>query len=330
MIVTLTMMMSSCSASIGSLDEANGNAIAGWCTTPGVDQSSAVHVYNGAILAGFTNFVVQVPAGVARPDVYNAYGGDFATCGCTSAAGCLRGFNSLWVNLFSIAQRQQYAGQTITPYVYCLDVGGGSNNLIGTAAPFTFPASLCNVDCVLSAFSAWSTCSAPCGTGSQSASCSVVQPTVCGGAQCGPLTMTQACNTQCCPVACVVGQWGAFGACSLPCGGGVYSRSRSVAQPAVCGGAACDTLGDTEACNTQCCPVDCVLSSWINGPCSVTCGVGTYTRTRTVRFASYARLFDVVVGCNGCRVRRVVWCVDGHTTVLAAVLCRRLRRVRLE
>ena len=85
------------------------------------------------------------------------------------------------------------------------------------------------------------------------------------------------------PVDCVVGAWSAYGACSATCGGGTRVRTRPVLTPAAYGGAACPALVESEACNTQPCAVDCVVSDWSTwSTCSATCGGGTQTRTRTV------------------------------------------------
>ena len=55
-------------------------------------------------------------------------------------------------------------------------------------------------------------------------------------------------------VDCVWGAYGAWSACSKPCGGGEKKRSRVVATPASNGGQAC--VGDaieTASCNTDAC-----------------------------------------------------------------------------
>ncbi len=55
------------------------------------------------------------------------------------------------------------------------------------------------VDCKLSKWSAWSTCSEPCGGGTQMRTRKVVQNPEHGGKACDPLTQSQACNKQPCP-----------------------------------------------------------------------------------------------------------------------------------
>jgi hypothetical protein len=56
----------------------------------------------------------------------------------------------------------------------------------------------CPVDCAVSAWSAWGTCSATCGGGTQTQTRTVVTPSSNGGAACPALTQSQACNTQAC------------------------------------------------------------------------------------------------------------------------------------
>ena len=138
-------------------------------------------------------------------------------------------------------------------------------------------------DCVLSQWSAWSACSKACGGGSQSQTRSVITLPSNGGAVCGALTATQACNTQPCPVDCAVSAWSAWSACSKPCGTGAQTRSRSVTQLPSGGGAACPGLSATQMCNTQACLVDCVVSAWSAwSACSKPCGTGAQTRSRAV------------------------------------------------
>jgi hypothetical protein len=127
-------------------------------------------------------------------------------------------------------------------------------------------------------------CSKACGGGTRMRTRTVVTPASGGGAACPPLTESEPCNTQSCdPVDCAVSDWGDWGACSKSCGGGVHTRKRTVVTQPANGGKACPDLSETEACNIQPCPVDCVPSKWSDwSECSKACGGGTRTRTRTV------------------------------------------------
>jgi len=109
-------------------------------------------------------------------------------------------------------------------------------------------------DCVVSAWSAWSPCSSPCGSGTQTRTRTVVTPAANGGKPCPVLSETNPCNTQPCPVDCVVSAWSAWSPCSVECGGGTQSRTRTVTTFPAYGGTPCPTLVETNPCNTQPCP----------------------------------------------------------------------------
>jgi len=159
----------------------------------------------------------------------------------------------------------------------------------GSACPALVQQQLCNthacpVDCKVGAWSAWSTCSAQCGGGQQTATRTVVTPAAYGGAACKRLAKTQNCNTFACPIDCVVSSWSSWSTCSKSCGGGSQTQVRTVQVAAAHGGAACPILSQTQACNTQLCPVDCVVNSWSAwSSCTATCGGGQQTRSRTVK-----------------------------------------------
>eukprot|EP00042_Codosiga_hollandica_P029694 m.166269 g.166269 ORF g.166269 m.166269 type:complete len:114 (-) comp53143_c0_seq7:1326-1667(-) len=94
---------------------------------------------------------------------------------------------------------------------------------------------------------------------------------------CGALNQEVACNTQACPIDCIVSEWSTYGPCSQSCGGGLQTQSRTVLTPAANGGAVCPPLANTRSCETSLCPVDCVLSNWANsGSCSKSCAEGFF------------------------------------------------------
>jgi len=172
--------------------------------------------------------------------------------------------------------------QTRTRSIVIPSANGGAAcpPLVQTRSCNTQP---CPVDCVLSDWSPWSACTATCGGGIQTRTRTILVPPANGGAPCGPLVQTQSCNTQPCPVDCVLSDWSPWSACTVTCGGGVQTRTRTVLVPPAFGGAPCGPLVETQPCNTQPCPVDCVLSDWSPwSACTVTCGGGVQTRTRTV------------------------------------------------
>lgn len=140
----------------------------------------------------------------------------------------------------------------------------------------------CPVDCEVE-WSGWSSCNATCGGGEQTNNGTIITPAAHGGAACPALTQTQSCNEQPCPVNCEVSNWAEWSVCSVTCGGGEQTRIRTVITSPENGGAACPVLEETQPCNTQACPVDCVVSEWSEwSACSETCGGGEQISTRTI------------------------------------------------
>ena len=139
------------------------------------------------------------------------------------------------------------------------------------------------VDCQVSSFGAFSSCSVTCGGGTATRTRTVlVQPSN-GGAACPALTEAQACNTHPCAVDCQMSAWGEYSDCSHVCGGGTQIRNRSIIQGPQLGGAACGSTMEVRECNTQPCAVNCEMSVWSDySACSQVCGGGTQTRTRSI------------------------------------------------
>jgi hypothetical protein len=144
----------------------------------------------------------------------------------------------------------------------------------------------CPVDCSFAEWGEWSECTEQCGKGETSRTRAVATPTQFGGATCdGEYFEVEECEIVPCPVDCAVSEWEAAGDCSVSCGGGTKPESRSIQTPDQFSGEPCPTdLTRSVVCGTDECPIDCVMSSWIDdGSCSVTCGGGELQQTRTIQ-----------------------------------------------
>jgi hypothetical protein len=143
----------------------------------------------------------------------------------------------------------------------------------------------CADNCQVGVWSAWSTCDATCGNATRQRSRPLISPATGGGTACPPLSEQTSCALPCCPTSCVWNNWGAWSSCSLTCGSGVRSRTRTIAQEATCGGAGCSSEEQLQssACSNGDCPVNCVVGIWTAwSACSQTCGTGLRSRSRAV------------------------------------------------
>lgn len=113
------------------------------------------------------------------------------------------------------------------------------------------------VECEVTEWSGWSTCSRTCGErGNKVRQRGVLTPARRGGPQgdCNELREDQACRTRCCPVDCVESNWEAWAPCSRPCGTGTKKRTRRETIQKSCGGNPCGDLEQTVHCNQHACP----------------------------------------------------------------------------
>jgi hypothetical protein len=127
----------------------------------------------------------------------------------------------------------------------------------------------CPVHCQVTWWGNWSPCTKSCGVGGlQMRARQIKVNQNHDGAVCPPLFERRECNTMTCPVDCVVSQWSPFTACPKSCKGVFettypqHSRYRAVLRAPRLGGADCASLHETAKCNTQHCPIDCVVSGW--------------------------------------------------------------------
>ncbi|XP_048244666.1 A disintegrin and metalloproteinase with thrombospondin motifs adt-1-like isoform X2 [Haliotis rufescens] len=206
-------------------------------------------------------------------------------CSTTCGGGVKRQYSYRWCN----NPRRSYGG------AYC------------SGSPSKTEEVPCNQQgCPVSgAWTAWletsyGTCSVSCGGGQREEiserGCKDPAPAY-GGSNCVGSTVkyeTKTCNTHDCS-APINGGWASWESdsvltCSVTCGAGTTNRvrSRTCSNPAPAnGGSKCpgsDKDTDPENCNEGACPVDGNWGNWgspSNGDCSVTCGGGKRTSTRT-------------------------------------------------
>jgi hypothetical protein len=105
---------------------------------------------------------------------------------------------------------------------------------------------------------------------------------------------TGADRSTCPAIPCTWGEWVGWSTCPVSCGGASQTRTRSRNQTAQDGGANCtDSDGsETQSCNTQCCPVDCVPGSWSSWTLCPLCN-------ETVQYISSTRAIVSDASCGG-------------------------------
>eukprot|EP00747_Dinoflagellata_sp_TGD_P133932 gnl/TRDRNA2_/TRDRNA2_175267_c2_seq36.p1 gnl/TRDRNA2_/TRDRNA2_175267_c2~~gnl/TRDRNA2_/TRDRNA2_175267_c2_seq36.p1 ORF type:complete len:639 (-),score=160.00 gnl/TRDRNA2_/TRDRNA2_175267_c2_seq36:198-1838(-) len=131
-------------------------------------------------------------------------------------------------------------------------------------------------------------CSSPCDPdmkgGMQTLTREVITINTKYGHPCPSLSWQKKCNEFKCPVDCVVSSWSGWSKCTKECGGGVQSRNRRLITKPKDGGKSCDTLQESNPCNTFSCDRDCVLKDWTEWTaCSKACGFGFQEKFRHIK-----------------------------------------------
>eukprot|EP00124_Ichthyophonus_hoferi_P005028 Ihof_evm1s645 gene=Ihof_evmTU1s645 len=103
------------------------------------------------------------------------------------------------------------------------------------------------------------------GSGELTVSRVIIRQPINEGLACDPglVSSNEACTVETCPVDCQWSEWQGWTDCSLTCGGGSRTNTRT-GTASENGGVACGANDGTatEACNQHSCPIDCVLSDW--------------------------------------------------------------------
>ncbi|XP_033116078.1 neurogenic locus notch homolog protein 1-like [Anneissia japonica] len=190
-------------------------------------------------------------------------------------------------------EKRSECGQTILPSLLSEDqacnqacLNGGTISESRCDCPIGYNGTCCECkiqDCVLNAWSEWSTCSERCGAlGTRFRTRNVDKFQECGGAKCSfPLTAQQPCNRicsnggrlvdhenncscpdgfrgQCCDIKvqdCAMSSWNQWSSCSHSCGPlGKQFRTRDIDRSSACGGQTMfpSFLSEEQSCNTFC------------------------------------------------------------------------------
>jgi hypothetical protein len=147
----------------------------------------------------------------------------------------------------------------------------------------------CPIDCLLSTWTGWSTCTAKCGGGQQLRTRYILTAPQYNGKMCDDLYEYQDCATDNCPVSCQMGAWSDWDRTCPACvpegtSPGVRTKTRNVTVEAQYGGSDCPPDSYQESCPTNYCPINCDYTPWTDWTdCNVTCGGGIQQRFRSVR-----------------------------------------------
>ncbi|XP_034312530.2 SCO-spondin isoform X1 [Magallana gigas] len=140
----------------------------------------------------------------------------------------------------------------------------------------------CPIDGVWEAWTTWTSCSRPCGTGEQVRSRNCAGPFYNGSDCLGDWNQTKTCNTHSCAVDGYWHEWSNWTSCNVSCGGGSIWRRRRCEQPLFGGENCTGPSVELQDCNTFPCPVDGVFTAWGDwSACSLTCGNGTQSKNRS-------------------------------------------------
>jgi hypothetical protein len=165
----------------------------------------------------------------------------------------------------------------------------GEESCPATSAKRTCFEGACPVDCKVAQWGTFTACTKTCGGGIKARERKVLDKEQHGGADCGLLSETLACNEAACPTECVLSQWSTYTPCSKSCGQGSMSRDRGIIKEPS-SGKSCGAVREDTACNGQACPVDCKVSSWgAFGACSAMWALArTRARARSPTAAAMA------------------------------------------
>jgi len=185
----------------------------------------------------------------------------------------------------------------------------------GTKVEEACDAGPCPIDCVVSTWNEWGSCSTSCGSdGFALRSRDITRHAENGGRPCeggDEISQRKTCSLLPCPVDCVWDDWQDWRGCSVTCGNGTSLRMRQVKTPMIYGGRECaGDLTQSRSCAEAYCPTACVWQQWTEWTtCPVSCGFGNVTRSRKSTNAQHGG-----AACIG-EVNAIETCHEGYCPV---------------
>ncbi|XP_067942786.1 uncharacterized protein [Watersipora subatra] len=200
---------------------------------------------------------------------------------CTVTGSCVEDIFSSWTDWsdcsVTCGRGERTRSRTCTPVTSSAECDG--TVLLQTIS--CTGGSACPVDGVWEDWSSWS-CSVTCGSGTKSRQRECIGP-INGGMDCSGLSQETAdcqAETENCPIDAIEGNWQSWSGCSASCGAGSRTRIRSCTPPQF-GGRSCGELEESAPCFMTC-EIDGIPLQWSHwSSCSVTCGRGVHSRSRT-------------------------------------------------
>ena len=156
--------------------------------------------------------------------------------------------------------------------------------------------SKCDIDCLVSDWSKWSTCDTTCGKGFKNRSRTIIRNQANNGSACPILQESETCwSKKECPVDCSVSDWYALSECSTQCGNGLKTKSRIIVKPNKNGGKECPHLLESEFCiGTNCSNNN--VEHFTSNPLSCSCSDWTELNISNTLDISNNKLFNNILG----------------------------------